>query len=475
MNLTSNKAQAYPTKAFFVSMLTRDIKLEDAILDLIDNCLDGAMRMAGKGDVDYSKHSVKILLSEKEFSIEDNCGGIPREVAANYAFKMGREAGDTRDSEVETIGMYGVGMKRAIFKMGCSAKVETNHNSETFEVAITPQWLDDKSWAELDIQNTASSSIVSGTRITVSDLYESVSHHFKNSSFNNELRNSISEHFTMFLQRGLQITLNGSSIPPTKVEILLHDSESAPNPFIYQKQIQDVLVSITVGLNRSVQLAANDDEDDSQEENQDSDRERSSATSGWTVFCNDRAVIVGDKSRLTGWGDGIPLYHPQFSIISGIVEFRSSNAKQLPITTTKRALDATSDIWLEALVKMKEGMRVWVTYSNAWKNYQRSEQTKYWGTAKPYPIREAILKIDSHSNVKRSDNAIEYNPGKNETLPKPPHKTVNTRRIVFVRPIPEIKEISTHLFDAADISPSVVGQRCFELILFEVRKTKPSK
>lgn len=38
------KAQGAPTKEFFVGMLTRDIELSDAILDLLDNCLDGVVR-----------------------------------------------------------------------------------------------------------------------------------------------------------------------------------------------------------------------------------------------------------------------------------------------------------------------------------------------------------------------------------------------------------------------------------------------
>ena len=42
---STGTAQASPTKQFFVSMLTRDISLADAILDLLDNCLDGAMRL----------------------------------------------------------------------------------------------------------------------------------------------------------------------------------------------------------------------------------------------------------------------------------------------------------------------------------------------------------------------------------------------------------------------------------------------
>jgi hypothetical protein len=117
-------AIAIPTKQFFVSMLTRDISLADAILDLVDNCLDGALRFANNGEVDYTKHFVKITLADEFFAIKDNCGGIPRDVAKNYAFKMGREPDDERDSDNETIGMYGVGMKRAIFKMGRGPRYE---------------------------------------------------------------------------------------------------------------------------------------------------------------------------------------------------------------------------------------------------------------------------------------------------------------------------------------------------------------
>src|ERR1041384_1079073 len=128
MSPPPDQAIAVPTKQFFVSMLTRDISLADAILDLTDNCLDGVLRVAGKKAPDYTKHTIEIELSSERFSIEDDCGGIPRKVARQYAFKMGREADDDRDSDVETIGIYGVGMKRAIFKMGRDAIVRTRYN-----------------------------------------------------------------------------------------------------------------------------------------------------------------------------------------------------------------------------------------------------------------------------------------------------------------------------------------------------------
>ena len=95
---------------------------------------------------------------------------------------------------------------------------------------------------------------------------------------------------------------------------------------VAQLAADGVVVSITVGRNLNRGLG-NDDDDDAGFE-----RDRSSPTAGWTVLCNDRAVIVGDKTRLTGWGDGIPLYHPQFAIITGIIEFRSKRADKLPVT-----------------------------------------------------------------------------------------------------------------------------------------------
>ena len=44
MKAASKPINAGPTKAFFVKMLTRDIELADAILDLLDNCVDGVVR-----------------------------------------------------------------------------------------------------------------------------------------------------------------------------------------------------------------------------------------------------------------------------------------------------------------------------------------------------------------------------------------------------------------------------------------------
>lgn len=464
MSRKSDTAIAIPTKQFFVSMLTRDISLVDAILDLIDNCLDGALRAAKGKQPDYSKHTVSIELNANRFLISDDCGGIPRDVAKNYAFKMGREPGDSRDSESETIGMYGVGMKRAIFKMGRDASVHTSHDGDDFNVIITSEWLDDKGWAPLPISDSKAKEKLQkhGTVIEVGSLYGSVSRHFESDAFVNELQTAIGEHFTVFLQRGLKIEVNGESVKPVRVEVLVSNKSQGPAPYVYQKEIEGVIVSITVGLNTGRGI----EEDDT--ETVDFERNRSATTAGWTVFCNDRAVIVGDKSRLTGWGDGVPMYHAQFSIITGIVEFRSSLADKLPITTTKRALDTSSEVWLEAKVKMREGLRVWINYTNNWKNHPRSDQSGHWESAQSLPLSKAVAAVMTRDVTKKEDGAIEYNPMKKKVLPIPDTKRPSSRKIVFSRPVEEIKTISSALFDREDERPGIVGDKCFDIVLDNV-------
>src|SRR5438552_9476444 len=79
---------AEPTKELFISMLIKDIPLTRAIIDLVDNSIDGARRL--RGNEKYSGLYVKIQANDKKFKIEDNCGGIDVDLAQHYAFRFGR-------------------------------------------------------------------------------------------------------------------------------------------------------------------------------------------------------------------------------------------------------------------------------------------------------------------------------------------------------------------------------------------------
>src|SRR3954470_6436810 len=106
---TAGTVEAGPTKQFFVSMITRDIALQPAIVDLVDNSVDGARRLRGDGDL--TGLEVSLRYSGTEFVIEDNCGGIDLDTARRYAFKFGRP--DAAPGVAHSVGQFGVGMKRA--------------------------------------------------------------------------------------------------------------------------------------------------------------------------------------------------------------------------------------------------------------------------------------------------------------------------------------------------------------------------
>ena len=54
MKLVPGKFNADPTKDFFIHMLTRDIPLERAIIDLVDNSVDGAKNVLTKTGKDFN-------------------------------------------------------------------------------------------------------------------------------------------------------------------------------------------------------------------------------------------------------------------------------------------------------------------------------------------------------------------------------------------------------------------------------------
>src|SRR5258706_8544952 len=82
------RVDASPEKRFFISMLVKDIELIPAIVDLVDNSVDGARALRGQDD--FAGLWVRIRINTSEFVIEDNCGGISTDTARRSSFRFGR-------------------------------------------------------------------------------------------------------------------------------------------------------------------------------------------------------------------------------------------------------------------------------------------------------------------------------------------------------------------------------------------------
>ena len=460
---TDSKVNASPVKSFFVSMLTRDIKLEEAILDLLDNCVDGILR--GKIDdsaTPYEGRWAEIAFDKDSFSIADNCGGIPWELST-YAFRMGRDPARGTDA-AGVVGVYGIGMKRAIFKMGKSCLISTRSEGDEYEVDITPEWIDNEFDWDIPVRRDPTGMNQDGTTIVVGHLHEGVSIQFgaDAASFTSDLMRLISTHYAFIIQKGFTVKVNGTEVSGRSMGLIAakggNGTTGGIRPYIYQARTHDdVEVFLTVGFTRPIPSLEEVEADHD-------DRRRSTEDAGWTVICNDRAVLYCDKSELTGWGeDRVPRYHTQFIAVSGIVEFKCDDPSKLPTTTTKRGVDASSILYLQAKNRMREGMKMFTDYTNRWKGQAEEIQSQFGAGERLSFMQIKDLAADlQFSPVRRSiPGATHFRP----SLPSPPTGASRSRRIAFSRDIGHIETVADHLFGDPSTRPSEVGAECFDIAL----------
>lgn len=379
--MTAHKAKASPTKAFFVRMLTRDISLEDCILDLVDNSIDSAWKHSGDiptglvNSESLAPYKIAITLDDSSFRIVDNCGGISLDDAVNYAFTFGRfedsdeDAVDEGQPETEanddigrvdhhdfSVGVYGIGMKRAVFKLGRSIVVRSTHadngHVESFEVPIdVPDWVanDVVPW-DFDIEESPALPSP-GVEIEIGELTPSANERFRDPTFVPSLKRILSRDYMLPLMRGLVLELNDDQIVGWKVE--MKEGEGfAPMRSTYQDGT--VQVEIVAGM-----VAPPPDETGPEEPT------RRDEVSGWYVACNGRVVVAADRGPVTGWGSSdIPRWHPQYLGFVGLAFFSAADSDLLPMTTTKRSVDLSSELYRRALVKMGQPTRAWIDYTN---------------------------------------------------------------------------------------------------------------
>lgn len=294
----ANKINANPTKEFFISMLTRDIDVKAAILELIDNSIDGAKRI--RKNLDFSGLYIDIQFDSEKFIINDNCGGMSVDIAQNYAFRFGR-AKNRPHEEGSFTGIFGIGMKRALFRLGRSFTIEstTKHDHFSMEVDVD-DWIkeDSQDWSfefstvQLGMENAPEKT---GTRIIVSKLHEGIKQDFPLMSFQNNLINYLIKYKTLISNSKLKIFVNKKELLTTEEEIIVSD---VITPYVKRTSIDDVSIKILAGLAPKGKPA----------------------NAGWYVYCNGRMVLYADKTETTGWGtNNVRSYHPSLASFRGYV------------------------------------------------------------------------------------------------------------------------------------------------------------
>jgi hypothetical protein len=340
-------AKADPSKLFFTETLTRDIGLSDCILDLIDNSIHSLIT---RFDLDVTEHffagtkpkrvdaRIGIECGALSFKMADNCGGISVADARDVVFLFGNPV---KQKARTGLGVYGIGMKRAFFKMGEQIVFSSHTTGEEFRIDIdVPKWERNKDWNFPFTYARSKKSKTGGTEIEISSLHRPVSDQFVSKAFRSILSDKISTAFALFLMAGLDIRINGISTPGDLPEFA--DSQNL-RAFRHRLGKDGVDIFIMAGVSPKADRTPR----------------------GWYVFCNGRMVLKADKTEKTGWeSDSHPAFHSKYNHFLGYVCFRSKDVWKLPWTTTKEGVDMESPIYQAALAEMRLLSRPVLDYLN---------------------------------------------------------------------------------------------------------------
>jgi hypothetical protein len=440
-----NSVDAEPTKELLIQSLVKDIPLIRAIIDLVDNSVDGARAIRGtKG---YSGLFVHLNISNDAFEITDNCGGMSVEGAREYAFRFGRPTNMPRRLNTpHSVGQFGVGMKRAIFKLGRVFSVESRTKNSYFIVKENvDDWKTRKDAEGNELWNFRFTPPVvegepqpqnerRGTTIKVTKLLSAVATEMSTDSFLTELSSELSAAHELSMGKGLEIKLNGHLIPyePSK----LYRSQKIQPAKKRLHKIQDkskIDIVLYAGIYGS----------------------KPSKAGGWYVYCNDRLILRADQSAITGWGENIgeriPKFHPQFARFRGFVFLDCDNPALLPWNTTKTGLDTDNELYKGVRREMNILARPVIDFLN---NLDREKNR----VTRPFHALVEKMDVDENAhvlliNIKRAGSFI---------CPVP--KAVEKPDSVDIRYKRPIREVNTLKKFFGVTKASEVGERTFDWV-----------
>jgi len=323
---------ANPAKSFFVSMLIKDITLRDAIGDLVDNAVD-AIKACVPNQDKLSGYKVEISLNDTSFTISDNGEGMSTKIARTTAFNFGKTDGHKLIDN--SIGQFGIGMKRAFFKIGKLISVHSTTRNSSFDIDIdVPKWLNKKEWEfafnDTTLQENTPQKNPSGLKVEIHNLSNDAIISFGNEQFVNQLQKEIEYEHMLNIEKGLEIVINGYKLRPMPISLVNNDEIK---PTFWEKEVDGLSVKILAGIST-----------------------KSDEKGGWYIFCNDRLILAKDKSPNTVWtgsrGDGVSLWHAQYHRFRGFVFFEAKDSSKMPWNTTKTGMDLDSPIYKNVRAQM---------------------------------------------------------------------------------------------------------------------------
>lgn len=292
------------TKEFAIGAMIKDVTIKAAIFDLIDNSIEAATINCG-----VRGHIISIITTNDEFKIFDDCGGFEPD-KINDIFKIGYRNGSSG---------FGIGMKRAIIKLGNKASFISLNANKSFNIYFDINNCKNAEWdlKVNEIKREPENSF--GLEISILQLNSEVKKYFKRGGCN-ELGQAISRRYRSFINNGLIIKLNGNTVPKYKIK---EEADKISPIYIINENVE-----VQIKLYSKIS---------------------STEESGWDVFINNKCVCERNKSNEIQWNRIKKQSGYSYKRFVGEVFITGINVRELPVTSTKDRIDFDSDIMREVI------------------------------------------------------------------------------------------------------------------------------
>ena len=139
MKKSAGQIDATPTKRVFSSIIA-DYNLNTGVCELVDNAIDLWTRNERSHALRIDIH---IELDQQTLRVIDNAGGLEKDDLGIIV----TPGSSTLSGKTESIGIFGVGAKRAVVALAQKVEIRTRHkNGKTHLVEIDDHWIGDPEW-----------------------------------------------------------------------------------------------------------------------------------------------------------------------------------------------------------------------------------------------------------------------------------------------------------------------------------------
>lgn len=338
---------AVPSKRLFLSIIA-DYDLNRSICELVDNGLDVWTRGGKARDI-----TIDLWLDQVERTIivEDNAGGLARS-ELSYIVGPGQSGSADNTAPVtlptaatsETIGIFGVGTKRAVIALSKDIAITTRHGGAgAFQIAFDETWLNQESWL---LQVHEVDGLKPGvTRVELQKLRLELTDELEDN-----LRRHLSATYGRFLNKpGVTLRLNDQEIEPRFFDQWSYPPQYGPRRFLGQLTAPSgrmLKIDILAGLS--------------------SESSPASGEYGVYFYCNDRLVAPAMKSFEVGFTKGqagIP--HPKVSLTKIIVSI-SGHADEMPWNSSKSDINSKHHVFVEIREWLVDVVKHYASYSRGY-------------------------------------------------------------------------------------------------------------